>query len=420
MCNWRFLEYFEHMQTPPVEQRAMTFWDHLAVLLKYRRAVMIYFTIMIVASVTYALLAQQWFTSRARMLPPPSDAMGLGGLLPSLAGGALGAMSMMSDDVNLVLSILESREIRDMVIDQYDWLNAHNLNTRIDAYERYDENITWEFDEFGLIIVSCEEETPELAAEIVNFIVDHARNRFAEITRAQARNNRAFLEKRLDQNYAELAVAEEALRDFQSESGLVALEDQLRLSVESISGVYSQLILAEVELQVAEATMPTTSSQVIMLRQQVEAVQNQLAKIEKADEEQVSSVLVNLDTAPEAGMQYMRLFREVELQSMILEFLVPQFEQSRLLELKEESNIYVLDWGQIPDKRSKPRRAFIVIGWMLVSFILLYPILLFKEWMIRLNVEDPERYEFIRSTMSLMTPAKFFEKTAKNQRSSSN
>ncbi len=405
------------MQTPQVEQRAMTFWDHLAVLLKYRRVVMIYFMIMIVASVTYALLAQQWFTSRARLLPPPSDAMGLGSLLPSLAGGALGAMSLMSDDVNLVLSILESRETRDMVIDRYDWLTIHDLATRVDAYERYDENISWEIDEFGLVVVSCEEKTPERAADIVNFIVDHTRNRFTDITRAQARNNRDFLEKRLDQNYSELTTAEEALKDFQTESGLVALEDQLRLSVESISGVYNQLILAEVELQVAEATLPSTSSQVIMLRQQVDAVREQLAKIEKADEAEVSSVLVNLDTAPDAAMQYLRLFREVELQSMILEFLLPQFEQARLMELKEESNIYVLDWGEVPDKRSKPRRAFIVLGWLFASFIVLYPILLFKEWLIRLNVEDPERYEFIRSTMSLLTPSQFFggKSNVKNQ-----
>ncbi|HEX03940.1 MAG TPA: hypothetical protein ENH10_02135, partial [Bacteroidetes bacterium] len=265
-------ELVRDMSESSIGNRAVTFWDHLAILLKYRRLVVIYLVIMVAASVTYALLAEQWYESKARMLPPPSEMGGLSSLLPSLAGGALGATSMLSDDVNLVLSILESREIRDTVIDHFEWMSNYEIESRVEAYERYDANITWEIDERGLIALSCEEIDPEMAAETINFVVDHARNKYLEISRAQARNQRDFLERRLEQNYAELSEAEEALKSFQTESGVVVLEDQLRASVEIISEIHSQLILAEIAYEVAQATMPATSSQVVQAQKRVEAI----------------------------------------------------------------------------------------------------------------------------------------------------
>ena len=120
-------ELVRDMSESSIGNRAVTFWDHLAILLKYRRLVVIYLVIMVAASVTYALLAEQWYESKARMLPPPSEMGGLSSLLPSLAGGALGATSMLSDDVNLVLSILESREIRDTVIDHFEWMSNYEI-----------------------------------------------------------------------------------------------------------------------------------------------------------------------------------------------------------------------------------------------------------------------------------------------------
>jgi len=408
------------MSESSVGKRAITFWDHLAVLLKHRLLVIIYMSIMVVASVIYALLAQQWYESKARMLPPPSQAGGLSSLLPSLAGGALGATALLSDDVNLVLSILESREIRDTVIDHFDWINLHNITSRIDAYDRYNECITWEIDERGLIVVSCLEINPELAAKTVDFVVEHARVRYIEVSRAQARNHRDFLERRLEQNYNELADAEESLKSFQTESGVVVLEDQLRVSVEIISNMHNQLILAEIGLEVAENTLPSTSSQLIRAQKRVEAIRGQLENLEATDEENISDILIKMDNAPEAAMQYVRLYREVELQSTILEFLLPQFEQARIMELKEESNIYVLDWGNIADKRSKPRRSYLVLGWLFASLMVLYPFLLFNEWLIRISIEDPVRYGFIRDTLYTLRPSTFFSKqsTDRNSRSS--
>lgn len=396
----------------------MSFWDHVAVLLKYRRIFMLYLAIMLIASVSYAMLSQKYYMSKARLLPPPSDSFGLSSLLPSLAQGALSVAGTFSDEMNLVLSVLDSRELRDNVITEFGWMQKHKLDIKEDAYDRFDSLIGWEVNEAGLLIVNAEEETPELAAETVNYIVDFVRDRFTEISRAQARNQREFIERRLDQNYDDLAAAEDALKAYQEESGVFALEDQLRVSVEAISSVYRELAMAEVAYEVAAATLPSSSSQVIQAKQEVEALRRQYNRLENSQDSEARDIFISLDTAPTKGLEYLRRVREVEMQSQILEFLLPQFEQARIMEMREDSNIYILDHGQVPQKKSKPRRAFLVLAWLFASFLVLYPILLFNEYLERLKVEDPDRHHFIHDTLTLLKPSRFWS-SAKPTRSGS-
>lgn len=391
-------------------RRALTFWDHLAILLKWRWVVIVYMLIMLTGSVTYALLAQTWYRSVSRMLPPPSGALGLSNVLPSLAQGALGLGSMMSDEVNLVLSVLDSRELRDKVIDNFSWIEKHRIEKREKAHERYYDVVSWEYDERGMVTVKVEETSPELAKETVDFIVDEVRRQFSTITRDQARSQREFIQNRLDQNREDLAAADEELREFSAETGIISLEDQLRTSVETIAELYKQLVAAEVELDVVEATLPPTSSQVITARRRVEALKRRLRDMEHKQENEAKNLFIDIDSAPEASVRYLRLRREVEMQTTILEFLLPQYEQARIMEMREESNIYVLDHGNLPEEKSKPRRSWLVLAWLFAAFIVLYPILLFLEWLERLRAQDPDRHQFVHDTLSMLKPSRFFRR----------
>jgi capsule polysaccharide export protein KpsE/RkpR len=416
MFTWSWLAV---MNESPTRSTELTFWDHMSILLKHRRFFMIYFMIMIIASVSYALLSQEWYTSRARLLPPPSDSFGLSSLLPSIAQGALGAVGGLSNESTLVLSILDSRELRDNVIDNFSWMEIHPVKNNIEAYDRFDSVVSWEVNENGLIIIAAEEETPQLAAETVNYIVEFVRDKFTIISRAQAQNQRKFFERRLNQNYQDLAAAEEALNEFQKRTGIFALEEQIQASLAALSSVYAQLTIAEVAYEVASTTLPASSPQVLAAKTEMNALRGKYDMLRQQQDSEASSLFIELDSAPDYGLEFVRRMRDVELQGMILEFLLPQFEQARILEMKEESNIYILDRGEVPDKRSRPRRSFVVLAWLFASFLVLYPILLFTEWMERLQVEDPERYSFIHGTMTLLKPKYFWSNDKPSRKGSS-
>ena len=73
---------------------------------------------------------------------------------------------------------------------------------------------------------------------------------------------------------------------------------------------------------------------------------------------------------PELVLEYARFFREVELQSRIMEFILPQYEQARMEETKNIPSLQIIDYPQIPINKARPQRALIVISTTLMAFLM--------------------------------------------------
>lgn len=113
------------------EQVGATLWDHLALIMKWRKLFTVVLTFVAIGAIAYALVAQVWFKTESRILPPPANNFGLGSILPGLNMGALGAGSLLSDESNLVANVLESRTLRDAVIDTFQWMEREEYKYRI-------------------------------------------------------------------------------------------------------------------------------------------------------------------------------------------------------------------------------------------------------------------------------------------------
>jgi len=393
-----------------LKQRKMggTIWDHLELILRWRWAFIIIMGLMAVSSVTYALLAKEWYRSSAKVLPPPSNSFGLSSFLPGLNMGAMGALGGMSNETNLVMTVLESRYIQDKVIDKYDWKAVNDLNSRIDAYDRYKKKVKWEIDDMGNVAIFVEETSPDLAANTVNFIIDLLKEKYNEISVAQARGQREFIERRLNQSYEDIENVENELQEFQRETGVIALEEQMASSVQSIVEIHKELILAEVQYEVLASSLPSDASEVQVAKVRINAIKGKLEQMNSTTDREDQKFLISVNYAPEIGIRYLRLKREIEIQYAILQFLLPQYEQARIVEMQDKSNLYVLDRGVPAEKRSKPKRAFIVIAWMFISFFILFGIVSFLDWLSRLEEDDPERFLIVNNVLNGLKPKNFF------------
>jgi len=391
-----------------MDRHKATIWDHLALLLKWRKLVIVFMTLMAISSVTYSIMVKKWYFSDARILPPPATMMSLGGMLPNLDLGLLGDMTGMDTESKLIVAVLESRRMMDKVIDKFEWSKVYKYNYKEKAYKHYMKNVIWEISEEGSFYIRVNDIAPQRAAETINYIVDELAAEYNNITVAQARSQRMFIEKRLNQNLEDLKNAEDRMEAFQSETGAIALEDQLRSTIQAIATIKTEQILADVQLEVFEKTLPENSSMVIQAREQSRALAAQVNKLIRKSDEKVPSVLIGLDIAPQIGVEYWRLFREIELQAKILEFLLPQYEQAKISELKEKGDLYILDSGVIPEKKFKPKRALIVLAWMFISFVFLYMYIAFIEWLHRLKDIDQNRYELVNGVLKGLLPANLF------------
>jgi uncharacterized protein involved in exopolysaccharide biosynthesis len=72
-------------------------------------------------------------------------------------------------------------------------------------------------------------------------------------------------------------------------------------------------------------------------------------------------ILVPTGRVPQAGLEYLRSLRDVKYHEALFELIAKQYEFARLDEAREASLIQVLDRAVPPDKKSRPRRALIVV-----------------------------------------------------------
>ncbi|MFQ5797953.1 MAG: Wzz/FepE/Etk N-terminal domain-containing protein [Bacteroidota bacterium] len=73
---------------------------------------------------------------------------------------------------------------------------------------------------------------------------------------------------------------------------------------------------------------------------------------------------------PELGVEYLRLYREVEIQSKLLEFMVPLYEQAKFEEKKEKPSVLVLDIAVPAERKSWPKRLLIIFLSSFSAFLL--------------------------------------------------
>jgi uncharacterized protein involved in exopolysaccharide biosynthesis len=73
---------------------------------------------------------------------------------------------------------------------------------------------------------------------------------------------------------------------------------------------------------------------------------------------------------PEIGLEMARLFREVEIQTRLLTFLLPQYEQAKIQEVKDTPTVQIIDPAVPPQLKNSPKRMFIVLGAFFSSLLI--------------------------------------------------
>ena len=92
------------------------------------------------------------------------------------------------------------------------------------------------------------------------------------------------------------------------------------------------------------------------------------------------------------------LFRS-KIQEAIFEQLTKQFEVAKINEAKDTSSLQVLDEAVAPLRKSRPKRAIIVILSTFTAFVISIFIVFIREYLSKLAPEDAERVRTIRRSL---------------------
>lgn len=347
-------------------------FDYLYVLVKWRGFIMKTVLAAAIVAVGITLLMPNWYAATASLLPPKRP----GGLLSMLEGGlgsvlknlpGLGGRLGSSQENYSYLAILQSRTAMERVVKKFDLIKVYDIDDSVmdKAVKKLTANCEFEYATEGNITVTVYEKDPQRAADMANYFIELLNEISVDLGTREARSNREFIERRYQQNLRDLKTAEDSLKAFQQKTGIYALPEQIASAIKAATALKTEALAKEVEFGIARRSLGVDNPKTLALQMQMAELNKKLLEMKygtgNASSEQSLSLFVPFKNVPELGTMYIRFYREFQIQSKLMEFLLPLYEQAKIDENKDTPVVLVLDKAVPPERKSRPKRTLIVL-----------------------------------------------------------
>jgi len=372
--------------------------DYWRVIRKRWRIIAGLFVISVVTAAIVSLLMTPIYQAKTTIMPVESSGGRLSGALQNLGslpfvGGMVPGIGGAS--ATKLVAVLKSRTLAEDVI--------HALNlTRIFFKDKKDKppsledavesltDITKIADDKkgGVISISVEYKDPKIAADIANHYTTVLQKFINENTLSMAKRNRIFIEDQLKKVKVELKEAEEAMKSFQTDKKIVAIDAQTEAAIRVLADLKAQITAREVQMGVMKQFSTAANPDVLRIKDELRELRKQLTMVESKRGNPETMALPSLSDAPALGLQYIRLKREALIQEKVFELLTQQYEMARIDEAKEDITFQVIDRAIPSEKRIKPKRRQMVMLAGAVSLFAGVFLVFFLEY--AANLKEPK------------------------------
>lgn len=340
--------------------------DFLYTLLVNRKFILYFVSIVNIVTVLIVLIVPRYFEGRVTVMPSKQkNQFSASALLKNaLPLGGLG-LSKTSEELLTYTTILNSRSSFEQLIFNFHLMKEYNEKTVEQTIKELQSRVDFSVnsDETALEIKVLDPDSSK-AREMAGFFVSILNNIYIELNTSEAKSNREFIQKRYYQTLDTLSKAENELRRFQEKYGLYTATEQIKVTISAAAQLKSEIVMKDIEIGVMENSMAKSNPEIEKLRVERAAIQEQLKKLESNDKK---SIFIPLTMIPERGLEYLRLMREVEIQSKIQETLLPLFEQAKIEENRDTPTVIILDQPSVSYRPVKPKRMIIVLVVFIVS-----------------------------------------------------
>lgn len=394
------MENQANQSVAPQQDDEINLMDLLLVVAKHNRFILKVTGGAAVLAVVLSLLMPNIYTGKTVIMPPQQSSSTASMLLGQLGGlaGAAGSSLGIKNPNDLYVGMLKSRTVADALIQRFKLLELYEAKKPSDARKALAGASAISSGKDGFITVEFSDEDPKLAAAVANAYVEELDRLSQTLAVTEAAQRRLFFEKQLKTVKEDLAAAEVALKETQERTGLIQLDKQGEAIIEAVANLRAQVAAKEVELAAMRAYATEQNPDYRQAREVVAGLRAQLAKVERDNVTGQGDVLVPTGKVPEAGLEYMRKMRDVKYQETLFQLLSQQYEMARIDEAKNAAIIQIVDKALPPDRKSKPKRALIVILATLAAGFIAVLLAFMKEAneKARQNPEQAERLNLLR------------------------
>jgi tyrosine-protein kinase Etk/Wzc len=388
-------------------QVGSAFLDVLYIIAKARIYLFSIIFLGVAIAVTVALTTPKMYKATATVLPAESsDLLSLSGI-SSLAKNfsplkSLGSLSG-SETLDKYLSILRSETVQRDVIEKFNLREVYEMQESPywKIKREFSANMEVAIEDEGHLSVNILDRSPERAADIANYIVELLNHINTDLHVTNAKFTKEFVEKRYLQNIEDIVKLESDMKLFQEKYGVIAVPEQIEATITALSKVYVDLTREEVEYNVLKKTLaedsPLLKSKEIQLSELNRQVQSMITN--KGPMTSDPKVLIPLNRAPDLANKYLNLYRNLEIQYKIAEFITPVYEQARIEEARNTPSVLILDKAYPPERKAKPKiLMYALLGFVISTVIALFLIFVL-EMLRKLSVLNSEKYTYIMSSL---------------------
>lgn len=351
--------------------------DYLFIIWKWRKFLIINTIIAGVIAIIVAFLMPTTYRATATVFSPPESSGGLSGLsslINSKSSSSFGAklLGVNNTSEDMLFGILNSRSTLVKVINQFDLIDYYEIKDKSmdKAIKAFSSDVAFSPNEFSMIEVSVINKNPRKAADIANFFIQILDSINIKINSEQAHNNRLFIEQRYQKNLADLRTSEDSMSSFQKKFGIFTLPDQFKAAIQMAGDLEAKLAEREIMANRIKQEYGEDSPRFQVVSREADDLKKKIVEINRSPELSYSSnVVFPFKKGSEIFMNYFRYARQLEIQTKILEFVLPVYEQAKLDEQKSLPTIAVLDKATPPEIKYGPKRTLIILGVVFVMFL---------------------------------------------------
>lgn len=380
-----------------------TFLDILYIVAKSRKFLFIFIFVITSCAILLALLTPKEYKATASVLPA-----GESDLLSSLSGISALAKSFSpfqglsslsgGGEIDKYMVILNSKSVIHRVIEKFNLRKIYGLEDEElwKVEKAFSNNVDFSLEDEGNLLINVYDQSPILSAKMANYLVDLLNEINTKLHVTSAKTTREFIEKRYLQNLNDIADLEIQMKDFQEMYGVIAVPEQIEATVKSIAELYVDLAREEVAFNVLKRTVNEENPLLKIKEIELEEI--------KASIDQLSTgtaitknpkVFIPLNVAPELVNKYLNIYKNLEIQYTIAEFLTPVYEQAKIEEIRNTPSVLVLDKAYPPERKARPKISLYGLIGFVVSLVLGLFIVFTLESFRKMEQINPQKFSYI-------------------------
>ncbi len=366
--------------------------DYLIVLVKYSRVIISISIAMLFLTYFYLFFSPNTYTAETRILPPQQNMTLSAQMLDNLSGGVptpgkgvslgggggLGAALMgMKSPGLLYANMLKGATVLDRIYERFPL--KKDFATKEDQRHAILGRAKIIAAPEGIINIEVTDKDPKRAAAMANAFVEELNKLLQDMALQEAKDRLVFLENERNKINIKLVKAEDALRKFSEQKGVLQIDAQTKVMLEYIATLRASIDAKEVQIQVIRQHATPLNYDVINLEAELKSLKEKLHDAEnKWDKACVGDVCLPTTKMPGLSIEFMRLYRDAKFQEGLYQNFIKMVEIARMDISRNVAVVQVIDRAKVPEKRANRRLVPAIIAAATALFITVFVVFIWE------------------------------------------